>query len=128
MMNIELYKVPVTSTDFIQDAALWGRDEIRYVFRKEDRLFEGGIRFKYVTAQCTLAERCCTVWQTQAYDTLVEIENSEWVKRILEDTPVHKRFCEFHHYMIYLDSVGCFEFIADSWQAFENPMTGSPVE
>ena len=25
-----------------------------------------------------------------------------------------------HHYMIYLDSAGCFEFIAESWEAIQD--------
>jgi hypothetical protein len=65
------------------------------------------------------AERCCTAWNIEgAYDTLVEVEDSPWVVEMRADTQERWRdHWAMHHYMIYLDGVGCFEVIADSWAA-----------
>jgi hypothetical protein len=65
------------------------------------------------------AERCCTAWHIEgAYDTLVEVVDSRWVEEMRVDTaePFRDKWAT-HHYMIYLDSVGCFEIIAESWTA-----------
>jgi hypothetical protein len=32
---------------------------------------------------------------------------------------------EMHHYMIYLDSAGCFEVIAESWQSLTDEVSPS---
>jgi len=49
---------------------------------------------------------------------LVEVEASSWVQEMRADTDKQWRDkWEMHHYMIYLDSVGCFEAIAESWVA-----------
>ncbi len=68
-------------------------------------------------------ECCCKVWHIEgAYDTLVEVEDSAWVAEMRADTCEQWRNkWETHHYMIYLDSVGCFEIIAESWSpSFEH--------
>ncbi|MDR0610956.1 MAG: hypothetical protein LBG58_12650 [Planctomycetaceae bacterium] len=120
-----LYSVPVASTSFLKEAYLYERDEIRFAYqpddKPDDKMITGRIVFHKVSAQRTRNERCCTVWHIdKAYDTLVEIENSDWSAEIKKNTKPHLRNDQnYHHYMIYLDSVGCFEFIADSWEVFE---------
>lgn len=65
------------------------------------------------------AERCATAWHIEeAYDTLVEVEDSSWAEEIRADTSAHLRDAQkYKHYLIYLDSAGAFEVIADSWAA-----------
>jgi hypothetical protein len=59
-----------------------------------------------------------------AYDTLVEIEESSWVAELTNDVPEpYRSDWKPHHYMIYLGSVGCFEFLAESW----GPLPEVPV-
>jgi hypothetical protein len=49
---------------------------------------------------------------------LVEVESSPWVNEMRSDTSERWRDTwQMHHYMIYLDSAGCFEVIAESWEA-----------
>lgn len=114
----KLYKVPVPSTAFTMDAVLCD-GTIRYGYLKQGKRYKGGIEFRRLAATRTRAERCCTVWHIeQAYDTLVEVERSPWANEIRADTSEQWRDkFEIHHFMIYLDSVGCFEFIAESWEA-----------
>ncbi len=112
-----LYKVPVPSTSFEGDAHLCA-NVIRFQYYRDGVLYRSGIRFAAMPATRTRAERCCRVWHLEAYDTLVEVEGSSWVEEVRADMQERWRGkWQMHHYMIYLDSAGCFEVIADSWEA-----------
>jgi hypothetical protein len=118
-----LYTVPVASTSFTTEAYFDGQGispAIRFVYGKDGTKHQGGINFDKVLAVRTRSERCCTAWHIDgAYDTLVEVEGSPWVDEMRADTAEQWRNkWAMHHYMIYLDSAGCFEVIADSWAAF----------
>ncbi len=120
--QIKLFKVPVPSTSFLTEAAFfeWKTPlSIWYEFQRDGVAYRSGIRFSGVAATRTRAERCSTIWQIEsAYDTLVEVQDSTWAKEIRADTSERWRDeWEMHHYMIYLDSAGCLEVIADSWEA-----------
>lgn len=53
----------------------------------------------------------------------MEVSDSPWITEIASDTDARKRdLFEMHHYMIYLDSVGCFEIIAASWELLPEVM------
>ena len=117
-----LHTVPVPSTEFVEEAFWDGRGPrptIRFAYVQRGVQVQGGIEFRNVSAMRKRAERCCTAWHLEgAYDTLLEIIDSTWLSEILADTSAHWRSkWEMHHFMIYLDSVGCFEIIAESWAA-----------
>jgi len=80
--------------------------------------FRSGLRFLGVRAHRHRAESHCTLWHIEgAYDTLVEVEDSEWVAELLALSTARKMGnWEVHHYMIYLDSSGCYEIAARSWE------------
>lgn len=111
-----LYKVPVHSTEF-EPEAHFCLNTIRFGYYQDGRLYRAGIAFNGLLATRSRSERCCTEWNIEeAYDTLVEIEESSWVRELRADTDEQWRdYWEMHHYMIYLDSAGCFELIAHSW-------------
>jgi len=119
-----LRAVPVPSTSFTTEAYF---DEsgvlpaIRFAYEKDGVERRGAIEFSRVLALRSRAERCCTPWHIEvAYDTLVEVEDSHWVDEMRADTEEQWRDkWQTHHYMIYLDSVGCFEVIAESWKMLE---------
>jgi len=124
MMNskIPLHKVAVPSTRFTVEPYLddsGAFPTIRFGYTKEGIKHQDGIEFREVCATRTRAERCCTPWHINgAYDTLVEVEGPPWVGEVRADMEPHWRDrWELHHYMIYLDSVGCYEVIAASWAA-----------
>lgn len=120
-----LYTISVPSTTFEGDANLCGH-VIRFQYYRDGALYRSGIRFRAMPAMRTRAERCCKAWHLEdAYDTLVEVENSSWVEEIRADTEeMWRHKWEMHHYMIYLDSAGCFEVVAESWEALpEEPGT-----
>ena len=115
-----LHTIPVPSTSFTTEAYLDGQGitpTIHFGYEKNGVEHHGGLKFSRVLAARTRAERCCKSWHIEgAYDTLVEVEGSPWVDEMRADTAEqwqHK--WEMHHYMIYLDSAGCFEVIAESW-------------
>jgi hypothetical protein len=111
-----LYELPVASTRFHGDPVLCD-GALSYKYYEDKTLMFGGISFKRVTATRTRTERCCTVWHTEAYDKLVEVHESSWLKEIEADTDPNWRYkATMHHYMMYLDSAGCFELIAESWE------------
>ena len=116
-----LYQLPVASTEFSFEAILYG-NEIRFGYVADSLERFGGIRFKRTWAKRTRSENACTVWHIDGvYDTLVEIEDSSWVAEVQAETIERQRKLgeswNMHHYMIYLDSVGCFEFLAESWES-----------
>jgi hypothetical protein len=118
-----LHTIPVPSTSFTTEAYLDGHGvfpAIRFAYTKDAVQHQGGIKFTNVCALRTRAERCCSSWHIEgAYDTLVEIEGSPWADEVQADMAVQWRDkWELHHYMIYLDSAGCFEVLAASWTAF----------
>lgn len=115
-----LYKVPVPSTSFTTEAYFDGRGmapAIRFGYEKDGVTHQGSIKFSKVAAVRTRVERCCKSCHIEkSYDTLVEVECSPWVEQIRVDTAEQWRNkWGMHHYMIYLDSAGCFEIIAESW-------------
>lgn len=120
-----LYQVPCPSTAFEGTAAMYA-DLLSFRYYKDEVLHWGGIRFRRVAATRTRAERSCTPWHIDvAYDTLVEVIDSPWVEKIQADTTALWRDkWGMHHYMIYLDSAGCFEIVAESWErAADEPVT-----
>jgi hypothetical protein len=117
-----VHTVPVPSTSFITEAYWDGKGAspaIRFGYEKDGVEYQSGIEFRRVLAMRKRAERCCTAWHIEgAYDTLVEVQGSPWVQEMRADTNAQWRDkWETHHYMIYLDSVGCFEAIAETWAA-----------
>jgi hypothetical protein len=123
-----LFTVEVPSTDFITEGYLDCSDgfpSVRYSYEMNGEVSHAGIKFINVSALRMRGERYCTAWHIEgAYDSLVEVENSSWISELLNDMPEQYRSAwQPHHYMIYLDSVGCFEFLAESWQRLGTPST-----
>ncbi len=116
-----LYTLPVPSTDFTREPYYDGagpRPTIHFGYKRNQIQFVGGIRFERVLCANLRAESCCTPWHIEGvYDKLVEIEDSGWVRDIVKDmVPNLRGKTPLHHYMIYMDSAGCFEVIAAAWE------------
>ncbi|MGN7830406.1 hypothetical protein ACTJI2_02185 [Pseudoxanthomonas sp. 22568] len=121
MNKKSLYELPVASTDFISEATIdWlgALPVLRYSYRENGKVIDSGIAFNGVSAFRYRSESCCNVWNIEGvYDTLAEISESTWVEEVREDVaPVFRQEWAPKHFMIYFDSVGCFEFIADGWK------------
>jgi hypothetical protein len=123
-MNLKrsLHTIAVPSTSFTVEAYFDGQGAspaIRFGYEQNGREHRGGIKFSRVSAMRTRAERCCTPWHIEGvYDTLVEVDDSDWIAELRADTSAQwQNEREAHHYMIYLDSAGSFEIVAESWAA-----------
>jgi hypothetical protein len=119
MQEKKLWETPIPSTSFEGDSILCGQ-VLRFQFYRGAMFVRGGIRFKHVLATRTRAERCCTPEHIKAYDSLIELENSTWLQELSRDTdPQWRQHWEMHHFMIYLDSAGSFEIVAQSWESVQ---------
>lgn len=121
--KLPLYTLPLPSTELDGDLVLCG-DVLRFLYRRDGSKYQAGIKFEKVTATRTRAERCCTAWHIDgAYDVLVSVEDSDWLKQIKAETAeLWREKWTMHHYMIYVDSVGCFELIAESFSILPEHM------
>jgi hypothetical protein len=63
-------------------------------------------------------EPYCTSWHVKdAYDTVCEVSPSDWVADLLGASHLRKNDeFQLRHFIIYLDSFGCLEVIAESAQ------------
>lgn len=122
-MNKVLYPLPISSLEFTTEAYLdcsgvtGAACAIRYAYQVNGKVCLAGIGFKRVFALRNQSERFCMVWQVEeAFDTLIELEHSSWIEEMRRYLSQRDQDdWHPHHFMIYLDSVGCFEFLAESW-------------
>jgi len=77
------------------------------------------LSFSKVRAYRHRAEAHCTAGHIEgAYDTLVEVTDSDWVNELRRDTAERLRDkWVMRHFMIYFDSSGCYEIVANDWSA-----------
>lgn len=117
-----LFQIPIPSTD-VGGAIGFEHDgsaaRLSFQFRQDGVHQVSVIEFRRVRAFRHRAEVHCSAWHIEdAYDTLVEVAPSTWARDVLADTPEHwKHEWPLRHYLIYLDSAGAYEVLADSWEA-----------
>ena len=71
-------------------------------------------------------EPYCTSWHVKdAYDTFCEVQPSSWVVELLGDSHLSRKD-EFvlRHFIIYLDSFGCLEVVAESARLLPDDSNG----
>jgi hypothetical protein len=118
--KVALATLPVPSTSFTTDPVFehpGGEALLRFEFERDGVACRGGLRFEKVRAYRFRSEGHCTAWHVEGvYDTLAEVSGSEWVNELLAAEPAETwgRW-EIRHFMIYIDSAGCFEVGAASW-------------
>lgn len=80
--------------------------------------FNGGVKFKLhfnvVLCYRYTSERF-TKHLYDSYDTLVEIEDSDWLKELKQLNEDDLNFWKPRHFAIYLDSVGLYEIISNNF-------------
>jgi hypothetical protein len=74
------------------------------------------LRFVKQRAFRKRGEIYCTGWHVKdVFDTVCEIQGSEWVEELRSTAvPEWRDYWVMRHFMIYVDSFGCLEVIADS--------------
>lgn len=92
-----------------------GDVELRCTYERSGAMFVGGLRFQRVRAYRFRAEGHCTPWHLEdAYDTLVEVEQSEWIGELLAAEPSETwgRW-KIRHFLMYIDGAGAYEVAAE---------------
>lgn len=118
--KVPLGVLPVASTSFTSEVTFeypGGEAFLRFEFWRDGGLSRGGLRFEKVRAYRFRAEGHCTAWHVDGvYDTIAEVVGSSWVADLLAAEPADTggRW-EIHHFMLYVDSAGCFEVAAAAW-------------
>lgn len=99
---------------------------LRYEFDRDGLIFAGGVRFDRVRAYRYRAESHCTAWHIKdAYDTVAEVSDSSWIAELrAAQPPGADGVPGLHHYLLYLDSTGCFEVAAGSWELLPDEPVG----
>jgi hypothetical protein len=62
----------------------------------------------------------CTTEMVRAYDQLVEIDESLWLREIKQHYKGATPEDQLHHYRIYLDNGPCFDFICETYKHQKN--------
>jgi len=88
---------------------------LRFVFNRDGAAWRGGLRFDGVSACRFRAKAYCALWHVeQAYDSLVEVRESKWIAELRADEDPEQQRWGMRHFMVYLDSAGCYEIVAMS--------------
>lgn len=100
----------------------------------EDGVWRAGFRFSTVSAYRYTTAYRCSAWHVEAYQQLVEVHDSEWIRELQGQQIANglgdlRR--EMHHYMLYFDEEGAYEVVAADWSrllpalgAFPDPANG----
>ena len=119
--TIDCYMLPEPSSSSESGVRMefCGDLNLYFDYDKDGVMFNHGLSFKKVRFHKYTAESHCPAWKIEkSYDNLVEVVDSTDVKTLNESTVEDKRGSwVLNHYMIYFDSVGCYEVIAESWKA-----------
>lgn len=119
MKKHPLFTLPYPSTSAVQEPKLLDQDkglQILMVCDDDGANCPVNVLFVKPRAFRKRAEIYCKEWHIKdAYDTVCEIEGSDWVAELRNDAvPEWRDYWTMRHFMIYLDSFGCFEVIAES--------------
>lgn len=114
----ECFILPEPSTSSL--SGVWleflGADlTLRFDYDRNGSAYNSGLVFKKVRAHKYVAETHCPAWKIEmAYDKLVELNQSDFIQDILQNTDP-RDLQDMNHYMIYFDGDGCFEIASESW-------------
>lgn len=127
--KVPLATLSTPSTAFTSDAQLvsdGGSAVLSFDFDRDGLLLHSGVRFNRTWASRWRAESLCTAWHIEdAYDTIVEIAESPWLGELVAARSSSSREERtVRHFMLYVDSSGCFEFAAESFELLpEEPVS-----
>ncbi len=125
MENKKIWEFPVPSTCIAEGGVklIYPGGDAWLLFdyydeNKNDAVYNAGIVFDAVQAHRHSSEKF-TKSLLGAYDSLVEITNSEWAAQLREINKEIADFWNIKHYAIFLDSYGLYEFIARDYKILE---------
>jgi hypothetical protein len=114
MITNKLWELPILSSEL--------EDEVKFEIVNTDATLilnhdSVSIKIKFETALCHLhtSERF-TKSILGAYDAIVEIEESEWIKELEELNSSDVEFWNLKHYVLYIEKMGLYQFIAEKYE------------
>ena len=119
MQKLKILELPSPSTACISDPMMSfevGDLLLSMDFDYECATRSARLRFVKPRAFRKRAEIYCTVWHVKdVYDTVCEVQGSDWVQELCADSvPEWRDKWVMRHFMIYVDSYGCLEVVAES--------------
>jgi hypothetical protein len=119
MDKLPLFSLPYPSTSAIFGSTLFDQERgllLSMVCADEGREQPVGVLFVKPRAFRKREEIYCTNWHVKdVYDTVCEIRESNWVAELRSDAvPEWRDHWVLRHFVIYVDSFGCLEVIAES--------------
>jgi hypothetical protein len=119
MEKIPLFSLPCSSAGAIQGPTLVDQDRgllLSLVCDDDGRERQVGVCFLKPRAFRKREEIYCTGWHIKdTYDTVCEVRDSDWVAELCNDAvPEWRSRWIMRHFIIYVDSFGCLEVVAES--------------
>ena len=119
MEKQKLLVLPFASTSIISEPMLYtdGGDLLLSMnFDDEGKMCSTCLRFVKQRAFRKRSEIYCTGWHVvDVFDTVCEVLDSDWVSKLRAVCALEWRYkWAMRHFMIYVDSFGCVEVIAES--------------
>ena len=119
MKKVPLFSLPCPSTSVIRGPTLIDEDRGLLVSmvcddNRQERAL--GVLFVEPRAFRKREEVYCSAWHVKGtYDTVCEIEESDWVAELRADAVVEWRDrWVMRHFIVYFDSFGCLEVVGES--------------
>lgn len=119
MEKLPLFSLPCPSTAAIHGPTLVDEDRglvLSLVCDDDGRERQTGVLFVKPRAFRKREEIYCTGWHVKdTYDTVCEVKESDWVAELRNDAvPEWRDRWVMRHFIVYFDSFGCLEVIAES--------------
>lgn len=119
MQKLKVLELPFASTALVADPTLCadGGDLLLSMeFDDEGPRYSAQLRFVKERAFRSRSEIYCTSWHvTDTFDTVCEVQESDWVQELrAASVPEWRDYWVMRHFMIYVDSFGCLEVVAES--------------
>lgn len=124
MDNNKIWVLPVPSTCIRTLRAIYDEEgnallEFEYYNKlNNNQIYNGRIKFLNTLAYRQYSEKFVKSIG-EAYDTLVECNNSRWIDELRQRNAEWANYWDVRHYQIYFDSYGLFEFIAANTEVEE---------
>lgn len=119
MEKLPLFSLPCSSTAAIHGPKLVDDDRglsLSLVCEQDERARQVKVLFVKSRAFRKREEIYCTGWHLKdTYDTICEVKDSDWVAELRGDAvPEWRDRWLLRHFIIYVDSFGCLEVIAEA--------------
>lgn len=110
----KLWELPILSSELEEEVKLETDNANTILFINHSKI---KIKIIFDTALCHLhtSERF-TKAMLNAYDTIVEIEDSDWINELRELNRSDFDFWKLKHYAIYIEKMGMYQFIARKYE------------